>query len=126
MQARAVVLGCLVAAAAAPAGCDGAGQSIFLRMQDEDPAVRIRAIHQAGLDRDDRTVPYLIDRLTDSERDVRFYAILALQRITGKTMGYKHYTSAQDRHKAERRWRQWLEADRKTPPPGPKEGPPTP
>lgn len=125
---RAVVLGRLVAVtvAAGLIGCDGAEPSLYLRMQHENPAVRIRAIHQAGMGRDDRAVPYLVDRLTDSERDVRFYAILALKKITGQTMGYQHYAPAADREQAEGRWRQWLEAGRKAPPPGPKEGSHTP
>jgi hypothetical protein len=49
-----------------------------------------------------------VDRLSDTESDVRLFAILALQDITGKTMGYRHYDPPDRRIEAIQRWREWL------------------
>ncbi len=57
-------------------------------------------------------VPYLVDRLSDTEEDVRFYAFLALRRITGETMGYEYFSPPQKRAEAIQRWRAWLSAGR--------------
>lgn len=111
---RAQVFGWFVLAACLT-GCDGSDKSLYVRLQDEDPAVRIFAARRAGGIRDAKAVPYLIDRLSDSERDVRFFAVLALRKITGETKGYKHYASARQRAEAELRWRAWLDAGRKNP-----------
>lgn len=77
-------------------------------MQAEDPDERIEAIVQAGEQRDRGAVPHLVDRLTDSEADVRFFAIESLERITGKTMGYEYYAPREQRRQAVERWRDWL------------------
>lgn len=53
-------------------------------------------------------LPYLVDRLTDSERAVRMYAILALRRLTGQTLGYCYYDPPAERDVAVARWRRWL------------------
>lgn len=89
-------------------GCTSAREQLYANFQNEDPSVRMQAISQAGKLKDSGSLPYLVDRLTDSERDVRFLAILALERITGETMGYRYYKPSQERAKAVQRWRQWL------------------
>ena len=48
---------------------------------------RILAIREAGERRDPLAVPLLVDRLEDEDPAVRFYAILALERITGDRRG---------------------------------------
>lgn len=93
-------------------GCDIGGANLYAALQDEDPSVRIQAVHTAGKTKDPKAVPYLVDRLTDSESDVRFYAIEALKRSTGETMGYKYYKPAAKRAEAVERWREWLKAGR--------------
>ena len=97
------------------AGCDMSGANLYTALQHEDPSVRIQAVHTAGKTKDPKAVPYLIDRLTDSESDVRFYAIQALKRSTGETMGYEYYEPAAKRAEAVRRWREWLGASRPKP-----------
>ncbi len=97
------------------AGCSLTGADLYAALQDEDPSVRIQAVHTAGKTQDPKAVPYLVDRLTDSESDVRFYAIGALKRSTGETMGYNYYEPAAKRAEAVQRWRQWLEAGRPEP-----------
>jgi HEAT repeat protein len=76
--------------------------------QDEDPAVRLKAVRRAGELRDAQAAPYLVDRLTDSEPEVRFFAILALERIAGTRLGYAYYAPAGEREQAVQRWRRWL------------------
>ncbi|MCD6304413.1 MAG: HEAT repeat domain-containing protein [Planctomycetes bacterium] len=84
------------------------GRSIYSRLQDEDPDVRMRAILEAGRTRNRKAAPFLVDRLSDSEAEVRFAAILALQRIAGTKLGYEYYAPEDRRTAAIRRWRQWL------------------
>ena len=91
--------------------------SLYQQLQDEDPSVRIQAIHHAGQAKDPQAVPYLVDRLSDSDSDVRFFAIVALQKITGQTMGYDFYAPSPQRDAAIQRWRQWLQEGRPALPP---------
>ena len=82
--------------------------SLYHRLQHEDPSVRMAAVLEAGRWKRIKAVPYLVDRLTDSEAEVRFAAIQALQKITGQTMGYRYYEPSTKRDEAARRWRKWL------------------
>jgi HEAT repeat protein len=68
----------------------------------------VGAIVEAAKRDDEKALSYLIDRLTDKNRSVRLYAIMSLERITGETMGYRHYDPPEKRKKAVDRWRQWL------------------
>ena len=106
---RRTALTVLLCVWAGGASCNRFSPSRYQRLQNEDPAVRIQAIREAGQAKDDKAVPYLVDRLTDSEADVRVFAIISLERITGRTMGYRHYDPARQRIKAVARWRKWLE-----------------
>jgi hypothetical protein len=87
-------------------------RTLYERFQDEDPSVRMKAVLRAGRWKDRESMPYLVDRLTDGEAEVRFAAILALRRITDETFGYRYYESAAKREQAVRRWRQWLHGGR--------------
>ncbi len=89
-------------------GCIPEGSNLYTKLQSEDPSVRLEAIHTAGQGKDPKTLPYLVDRLSDSEQEIRFFAILALERITGQTMGYEYYGPVAQRNEAVRRWRDWL------------------
>lgn len=90
-------------------GCGPPQAGLYTKLQAEDPAVRLEGVIEAGQSQDPQAVPYLVDRLTDSEQDVRLFAILALERITGQTLGYRHYAPLPERLEAVRRWREWLE-----------------
>lgn len=100
----------LCAAAWGVVGCKAQADrlTLYQRLEHEDPSVRVAAIVEAGQNKDRKAVPFLVDRLGDSDSCVRFYAILALEKITGKTMGYRYYEVPQQRAAAEERWRQWL------------------
>jgi len=89
-------------------GKDDARAGLYRRFQSEDPSVRMAAVLQVGRQKDRKSAPYLVDRLTDAEAEVRFAAIFALQRITGTTRGYRYYESSARRGEAVQRWRAWL------------------
>ena len=92
-------------------GCDlPRRMELSERFQHEDPSVRIEAALEVGRTGNRKAVPYLVDRLTDSEPEVRFVAYLALRKITGETLGYRYYAPAAERDKAVARWRDWLKA----------------
>ena len=88
-------------------GCAG-NRDIAKDFQNEDPKVRISAIRRAGRDKLESSEPYLVDRLSDSEAEVRMFAIVALEKITGETHGYRHYDDSASRNVAIERWRKWL------------------
>lgn len=90
-------------------GCGNSDENIYAHLQHEDPSVRIEAIHRAGQVRNTGAVPFLVDRLTDSQVDVRFFTIIALEKITGKTMGYRYYDPPGKRIEAVQRWRELLD-----------------
>ena len=77
-------------------------------LQSDDPSQRINSAVQAGTSRDLNAVPLLVDRLSDSDSDVRFYAILSLRKITGTDMGFHYYDPPEQREQAIGQWRQWL------------------
>ncbi|MBN1554483.1 MAG: HEAT repeat domain-containing protein [Phycisphaerae bacterium] len=86
--------------------------TVAQRLQAEDPAVRIQAAVEAGNTGDKKVVPLLVDRLTDTDSDVRFYAGMALEKIVGrevsKHMGWVSYDPPEQRNKAVMRWRTWV------------------
>jgi len=93
-------------------GCRHPGDNLAADFQSEDPSQRVRAVVEAGQTKDSAAVPFLVDRLTDSQQEVRFFAIIALERITGQTMGYNYYDPPDERAAAVARWRQWLQNGR--------------
>ena len=97
-------------------GCTPSNDDLYVALQAEDPNVRLKAIHRAGQIKDEAAVPFLVDRLTDSQEVVRFFAILALERITGSTMDWNYYDPPVERAGAVDRWRAWLESGRKQAP----------
>jgi hypothetical protein len=69
----------------------------------------MQAVVEVGQKKDPKALPFLVDRLTDSEPEVRMFAIVSLHKITGQTLGYRHYDPATVRAAAVGRWRSWLE-----------------
>jgi len=57
--------------------------------------------------RDEKAVALLVDRLEDEDEGVRFYAILALDRITGERFGYDYAAPIDQRAEAVDRWREY-------------------
>lgn len=88
--------------------CAGAGPTLYQRLQDEDAKVRIAAVIEAGQAKDRKALSLLVERLDDSEKDVRLYAIIALERITGQTLEYRYYDPPEVREQAVQQWRQYV------------------
>ncbi|QOV87482.1 HEAT repeat domain-containing protein [Humisphaera borealis] len=85
-------------------GC-GPGSGPTVSLTSDDPAGRIPAIKGAAQRKDQASVPKLVELLSSDDPAERFYAIEALRRITGKTMGYNYYGSEQERAQAIDRWK---------------------
>jgi hypothetical protein len=98
---------CLVlsACAAATCGCFPREQQ---RIGAVDPISNIPAIQGAARDKDYKAIPQLVRELDSDDPAVRFYAIQALQKLTGETFGYQFYDDASERRPAVRRWQQWV------------------
>ena len=77
-------------------------------LENPDPTIRIRAIKWAGKYQVHDAVPLLVDRLQEQDRSVRFFAILALKRITGDDLGFDYKADASCRARAVEKWRQSL------------------
>ena len=93
-----------VAAALTTPGC-GPGEGPTVSLTSDDPAGRIPAMKVAAQRKDPAAVPKLVELLASDDPAERFYAIEALRRITGKTMGYTYYGSDQERAEAIARWK---------------------
>jgi len=106
--AVAMVLALSAAGAVLLPSCAGGGPTLYQRLQDEDPKVRLAAVVEAGQAKDRKALALLVERLSDSEKDVRFYTIIALERITGQTLDYRFYDSPEAREQAVGRWRQYV------------------
>lgn len=94
------------------AGPDGRGRSLANAFESEDPVDRIGAAQKAAASNDKTALPALVTCLSDSESDVRFFAIAALRKITGQDFGYHYYDNEQARREAVDRWREYLRTSR--------------
>lgn len=102
---RRFFVGWMAGLAAVALGCNGGSRNDF---QNTDAGIRIAAIRQAAAQNDMRCVPLLVDRLEDEDEAVRFYAILALERLTGDRKGYLYYRRPESQTQAIERWRQYV------------------
>ena len=69
-----------------------------------DPASRLYAIREAGQERNLEAVPHLIESLNSDDPVVRMFAIRALERTTGRRLGYDPYGTEVERQAAINRW----------------------
>ena len=104
----------LIVATCGVCSCARSGGDLSALTSDNLDA-RLRAIAQAGRDRDERALYYLVAALDDDQSDVRLFAILALERITGTTLGYVYYADRPQRQAAVQRWQQHLREDQAAP-----------
>ena len=77
-------------------------------LRSANPLDRAAGIRGAVDARDRSAVPRLVGLLDDDDPAVRMYAILALERLTGQTYGYRYYARPAERETAVERWRQAL------------------
>lgn len=109
----------MVGAAAWVAGCNPGADSLLVRLESPDPADRIRTIlavtaAPAGVDRQEAAAA-LVDRLDDEDEAVRFFAIAALDRLTGQRFGYRSWSPPGTRTSAVDRWRAYVSGARGQP-----------
>jgi len=112
-DARALRITCwtsVALVALAAAGCREGAPALAVGLQSENPAERVDACIRAAQAQDASVLGLLVERLEDSSADVRFFAIQALRRITGQSLGYRYYDAPEDRRRSVRRWREWLKA----------------
>ena len=93
-------------------GCSPKPTAPHPALESADPSDRIRAVVAAaradGGRPDPDIVVALVDRLDDEDEGVRFFAIAALDRLTGRRFGYRAHDPAWRRRTAVARWRQHL------------------
>jgi hypothetical protein len=77
-------------------------------IKSQDPGVKIPAIKQAVRQNDLSASKQLVKDLDSDDPAVRFYAICALQRLTGEGFGYTYYDDEDARKPAVKRWQAWL------------------
>lgn len=87
------------------AGCSSPSDAVGF--EENDPAARMRAMHQAAVEQDEDAVLPLIKRLESDDPAERLIAIHTLERITGQTLGYDHAAPRQERAAAVQRWADW-------------------
>lgn len=68
------------------------------------PAAGLEPTLEAARTEDRDAIPDLIESLASSDPAVRLSAIETLERLTGETMGYRHYDSMIDRNAAIEDW----------------------
>jgi hypothetical protein len=96
-------LGLMLAAGLCVWGCDSPGGD-RVEMGSSYPLDRARAIVRRAEAGDAGAVDLLIGLLDDTNRGVRMYAILALQRLCGEDYGYRYYAPETERAAAIARW----------------------
>ena len=90
------------------AGCGPPRTPYPQAFTSQRPEERVDAVKHAAQAHDRAAIPRLVDRLEDEDEAVRFYAILALQRLTGTRMGYDYRAPEPKRHRAVQQWRRFL------------------
>jgi hypothetical protein len=113
--------GCLCAP-----GCESNQASAIRRLESRDPADRILAIHELAeqaaasnpgpAEMTGSALPKLVDRLEDEDEGVRFFAIVALEKVAGTRLGYRYSDPVDLRRRAVERWRRWVSAQAGGPP----------
>ena len=101
-------LAALVCGTLACSGCVHPRRPVVIT--DPDPTIKIPAYKRAVRKKDPAAVRQLVEDLESDDPAVRFYAIHALDRLTGERFGYRYYDGAEQRQPAVGRWRQWLAA----------------
>jgi len=96
-------------------GCRPAPLSFPASLNSPRPEERARAAKQAASHsysspEDRQTAMHLlVARLDDDDDAVRFFSILALEHLTGTRMGYSYHASEDQRSRAVRAWRRYLD-----------------
>ena len=98
----------LVCGTLASSGCVHPRRPVVIT--DPDPTVKIPAYKRAVRKKDPAAVRQLVKDLESDDPAVRFYAIHALEELTGERFGYRYYDGDEARQAAVEKWQQWLAA----------------
>jgi hypothetical protein len=98
----------LVCGTLGAAGCVHPRRPVVIT--DPDPTVKIPAYKRAVRKKEPAALRQLVADLESDDPAVRFYAIHALDELTGERFGYRFYDNEEQRQAAVGRWRQWLAA----------------
>ena len=79
-----------------------------LVVTNPDPSVKIPAYKKAVREKDRDAVRQLVADLESDDPAVRLYAINALHRMTGQTLGYRYYDGDEQRRASVGQWKRWL------------------
>jgi hypothetical protein len=77
-------------------------------IQNEDTDIKVLGIKKAVREKDKSAIPQLVEELSNDDPAVRFYAIEALEELTGQTMDYKYYQDEEGRKESVGKWKKWL------------------
>jgi len=77
-------------------------------IKNEDTDIKVLAIKKAAREKDKSAIPQLVEELSNDDPAVRFYAIEALEELTGQTMDYKYFEDEDGRKEAVDKWKTWL------------------
>jgi hypothetical protein len=94
----------MIAALTLSPGCDHSSAR-RQKLASPYPLDRVEAAVQLAEAGDTGAVDRLIELLDDRDRGVRMYTILALERLCGRTYGYRYYDPEPVRAAAIARWR---------------------
>lgn len=97
----------LLAIACFVCGCAGT-RPYRANLSSDNATERIMAVKAAGEAKDVGAVPLLVDRLEDEDAAVRFFSIIALEKITGRRFGYNYSQPSRERAAAIVRWRDYV------------------
>ena len=75
-----------------------------------EPEGQVLGILEATRDADASAIPQLVALLDSDDPLVRMLSIRSLERLTGRTMGYRHDLPPTERSEAVGRWVRWVEA----------------
>lgn len=78
-----------------------------ISLDSSDPQARVQALTRVWSSPAESDIPALIEALGSADPAQRMMAIHTLERITGETLGYRHYDEAWRRREAIERWRAW-------------------
>ena len=77
-------------------------------LNDPDPALKIPAMKRLAKAGDKKAVARLVKELNNEDPAVRFYAIRALEELTGERFGYAYFDDEVERKPALAKWNEWL------------------
>jgi hypothetical protein len=87
----------------------GCAPSVSVGFESPDPQGRVIALAKAAENPAEGDIPSLIGALDSADSAQRLLAINALERLTGETMGYRHFDAPWRRARAVERWAAWWE-----------------